>query len=82
MNAPPKDPAAQAEAPAPVAPRELTFRIFRYNPEDSASEPRMEAFTLDETPFMTLFIALNRIREEQAPDLQGLFVGSRGLWGA
>ncbi len=70
MNAPPKDIAAPPEDPAPAVTRELTFRIFRYNPEDPASEPRMEVFTLEETPFMTLFIALNRIREEQAPDLQ------------
>ena len=44
--------------------RTLKFDIFRYNPEEPASQPRMQAFTLDETENMTLFIALNRLREE------------------
>jgi len=51
-------------------PRTLTFEIFRFNPHDAASEPRMQAFTLDEEPYMTLYRALNRIREEQDPGLQ------------
>jgi len=50
--------------------RRLRFEIFRYNPQDPESEPHMETYELDETPYMSLFIALNRIREEQAPDLQ------------
>lgn len=51
-------------------PRRLKFRIFRYNPQDPNSEPRMQEYRLEETPFMTLFIALNRLREEQEADLQ------------
>ena len=62
--------ASTADGPPTPEPRELSFRIFRYNPEDPASKPQMQVFTLHETTFMTLFIALNRIREEQAPDLQ------------
>lgn len=50
--------------------RRLKFEIFRYNPRDPASEPHMETYEIQETPFMTLFLALNEIREHQAPDLQ------------
>ncbi len=50
--------------------RTLRFEIFRMDPSDPQSEPRMQEFELDETPYMTLFLALNRIREEQDPTLQ------------
>lgn len=53
-----------------AAGRRLKFEIFRFNPLDPGQGPRMEKFELDETPFMTLFIALNEIRERFAPDLQ------------
>ncbi|KPK58808.1 MAG: fumarate reductase [Gammaproteobacteria bacterium SG8_31] len=53
-----------------MANRELKFEIFRFNPQDPASEPHMQTFTLNEEPYMTLFRALNRIREEQDPGLQ------------
>ncbi len=49
--------------------RQLKFNVFRYNPEDPASVPHMETFRLEETEAMTLFIALNRIREEQDASL-------------
>ena len=54
----------------PTKPRTLHFEIFRHDPNDPHSEPRFEVFELDETPYMTLFLALNRIREEQDPSLQ------------
>lgn len=50
--------------------RQLTFEIFRFNPQDPDSAPRMQSYTLREEPYMTLFRALNRIREEQDPGLQ------------
>lgn len=50
--------------------RKLTFEIFRYNPEDPASKPHMQHFELVEEPYLTLFRALNRIREETDPSLQ------------
>ncbi|MGD9407718.1 MAG: 2Fe-2S iron-sulfur cluster-binding protein, partial [Gammaproteobacteria bacterium] len=53
-----------------MANRELTFEIFRFNPQDPSSEPRLQTFTLEEEPYMTLFRALNRIREEQDATLQ------------
>ncbi len=45
-----------------AAERRLRFEIFRLDPADPESEPRMQTFELDETPYMTLFLALNRIR--------------------
>jgi fumarate reductase iron-sulfur subunit len=50
--------------------RRLTFEIFRYNSEDPDSVPHTDTFELDESPYMSLYIALNRIREEQDPGLQ------------
>ena len=50
--------------------RQLRFEIFRMDPNDPASEPHMQSFELEETPYMTLVLALNRIREEQDPTLQ------------
>lgn len=50
--------------------RSLRFEIFRFNPEDPASEPQMQSFDLDEAPYMTLYIALNQLREKQDPSLQ------------
>ena len=51
-------------------PRRLTFEVFRYNPEDPESKPHMQSFELDEAPYMTLYIALNLLRETQDPSLQ------------
>jgi fumarate reductase iron-sulfur subunit len=62
--------------------RPLTFNIFRFNPQDPQSRPRQEAFTLEETESMTLFIALNRIRAEQDPSLQFDFCCRAGICGA
>jgi fumarate reductase iron-sulfur subunit len=42
----------------------------------------MEEFVLEETDSMTLFIALNRIREEQDPSLQFDFCCRAGICGA
>lgn len=50
--------------------RRLQFEIFRYNPEDKNSEPHTDHFELEETPFMTLYIALNQIREKFDGGLQ------------
>lgn len=62
--------------------RQLKFEIFRYNPEREGEAPHMQTFTLDETPNMTLFIALNRLREEQDPSLIFDFCCRAGICGA
>lgn len=62
--------------------RTLQFNIFRYNPEDRESKPHMESFRLEETDSMTLYIALNQIREEQDPSLQFDFCCRAGICGS
>ncbi|MEE2732651.1 MAG: fumarate reductase iron-sulfur subunit [Pseudomonadota bacterium] len=62
--------------------RQLTFEIFRFNPQDPGSNPHFETFNLEETAGMTLFIALNLLREEQDPSLQFDFVCRAGICGS
>lgn len=64
------------------APRTLRFVIMRYNPQDENSEPRLESFELQESDSMTLFIALNELRETQDPSLQFDFVCRAGICGS
>ena len=62
--------------------RTLTFSIVRYNPQDPASAPRVQKYTLEEADGMTLFIALNEIRERQDASLQFDFVCRAGICGS
>lgn len=62
--------------------RLLQFNIFRYNPQDPESVPHTDTFVLEETDSMTLFIALNRIREEQDSSLQFDFCCRAGICGS
>ena len=62
--------------------RNLTFEIFRYNPLDPHSQPHMQTFNLEEHPSMTLFIALNMIRETQDASLQFDFCCRAGICGS
>jgi fumarate reductase iron-sulfur subunit len=62
--------------------RQLTFKIFRHNPQDPASMPHMDTFRIEETESMTLFIALNRFREEQDPSLMYDFCCRAGVCGS
>ncbi len=62
--------------------RQLTFEIFRYNPQDPASTPHTDTFRLAEVESMTLFIALNMIREEFDPSLMFDFCCRAGVCGS
>ena len=62
--------------------RRLQFEIFRYNPQDPASEPHTDKFEIEETEFMTLYIALNRIREEHDAGLQFDFACRSAICGS
>lgn len=62
--------------------RTLTLEIFRYNPLDPTSTPHMQRFNLEEHPSMTLFIALNKIRENIDPTLQFDFCCRAGICGS
>ena len=62
--------------------RQLHFEIFRYNPQDPASEPHTDTFEIEETEFMTLYIALNTIREQHDPGLQFDFACRSAICGS
>ena len=64
--------ASHADDPASCA-------TTRRNP---GSAPRMQAYELEEADGMTLFIALNEIREKQDPSLQFDFVCRAGICGS
>lgn len=65
-----------------MAERLLTFSIFRYDPDTPEIPPRMQEFQLEETMGMSLFIALNRLREEQDPSLKFDFVCRAAICGS
>ncbi len=60
----------------------LTIRVLRYNPADPQSVPHLQAYTLEQAPGMTLFIALTEIREKLDPSLQFDFVCRAGICGS
>jgi len=62
--------------------RRLSFEIFRFNPEDTNSEPHTQVFELDEVPYMSLYMALNQIREKQDPSLQFDFACRSAICGS
>ncbi len=62
--------------------RTLTLNILRYNPQLDESRPQMVSYQLQEAPGMTLFIALNEIREFQDPSLLFDFVCRAGICGS
>ena len=62
--------------------RRLEISILRFNPQDEHSEPRVETFELEEADNMTMFMALNEIRENLDPSLQFDFVCRAGICGS
>ena len=62
--------------------RQLTFEIFRYNPQDPDSKPHMQTFEIEEVPYMSLFMALNEIRETFDPGLQFDFACRSAICGS
>jgi fumarate reductase iron-sulfur subunit len=65
-----------------TAHRKLMLDILRYNPQDPDTPPRMQRYELEEADSMTLFIALNEIREKQDASLQFDFVCRAGICGS
>jgi len=60
----------------------LKFNVMRFNPADAASVPHLQTYELEQTDGMTLFIALNEIREKLDPSLQFDFVCRAGICGS
>ena len=65
----------------PVA-RTLHIQVLRHNPGDPDSIAHLQTFVVEEADTMTLFIALNEIRETQDPSLQFDFVCRAGICGS
>ncbi len=65
-----------------VQTRMLNIHILRHNPQDPGSYPELQTFQVEEADSMTLFIALNLIREEQDPSLAFDFVCRAGICGS
>lgn len=62
--------------------RTIKINILEYNPQDENSKPEVKSYELEEAPGMTLFIALNEIREKFNPGLQYDFVCRAGICGS
>ena len=62
--------------------RMLKVQVLRYNPQEPGSIPHMQTYELEEADGMTLFIALNEIREKQDASLQFDFVCRAGICGS
>lgn len=62
-------------------PRILTLRVLRSSPGEGVT-PHWEDFRVEEAEGMTLFIALNEVRETLAPSLQFDFVCRAGICGS
>jgi fumarate reductase iron-sulfur subunit len=67
---------------APTKSRKITISILKYNPKDTEDKPKFVEYTLQETPGMTLFIALKKIREEIDANLSFDFVCRAGICGS
>src|SRR4051812_10605452 len=62
--------------------RKLAISVLRYNPQQPSVAPRMQTYELEEADGMTMFIALNEIRERQDASLQFDFVCRAGICGS
>ena len=62
--------------------RKLKISCLRFNPQEPGSKPRMQTYELEEAHGMTLFIALNEIREKQDASLAFDFVCRAGICGS
>lgn len=62
--------------------RKLHLEIFRHNPLDPDSTPRMQKYVVEEHGSMTLFLVLTHIREQLDPSLQFDFCCRAGICGS
>ncbi len=62
--------------------REITITALKYDPNVKISKPHFVEYKLEETPGMTLFVALNYIRENIDSDLAFDFVCRAGICGS
>jgi fumarate reductase iron-sulfur subunit len=62
--------------------RRIRISILRFDPRKPGDVPRMQTYELEDADGMTLFIALNEIRDKQDPSLQFDFVCRAGICGS
>lgn len=62
--------------------RMLKISVLRYNPQIKNDTPTVETYEVEEAPGMTLFIALNEIRQHQENSLKFDFVCRAGICGS
>jgi fumarate reductase iron-sulfur subunit len=60
----------------------IRLHVLRFNPTRPGDEPRMQTYEVEEADGMTLFIALNEIRDKQDPSLSFDFVCRAGICGS
>jgi len=63
-------------------PRTLKISILRFDPHDPEDFPHMETFEIQEAHGMTLYVALNEIREHHDNSLKFDFVCRAGICGS
>jgi fumarate reductase iron-sulfur subunit len=62
--------------------RRIRLRVFRHDPQNPASEPHLQSYEIEEAAGMTLFLALNEIREQLDSSLAFDFVCRAGICGS
>ena len=62
--------------------RTLTIKALKFDPQSAVSKPHFREYKLQETDSMTIFIALNMIREKFDADLSFDFVCRAGICGS
>jgi fumarate reductase iron-sulfur subunit len=62
--------------------RHITLKILKYDPSTPEVKPEFKEYKIQEQPGMTLFIALNKIKDELDPSLAFDFVCRAGICGS
>jgi fumarate reductase iron-sulfur subunit len=60
----------------------IRLHILRFNPSKAGDAPRVQTYEVEEADGMTLFIALNEVRDKQDPSLSFDFVCRAGICGS
>jgi fumarate reductase iron-sulfur subunit len=60
----------------------IRLNVLRFNPHLAGDVPRMQSYEVDQADGMTLFIALNEVRDTQDPSLSFDFVCRAGICGS
>ena len=60
----------------------IRLHVLRYNPQQQGDVPHMQTYEIEQSHGMTLFMALNEVREKLDPSLQFDFVCRAGICGS